>query len=62
MISGPSYPTKVGCGNLHKLVPGNAVVLTDATERPTTPRHNFVSREHYVFMTPLVSRTCRSWR
>ncbi len=25
MISGPSYPTtSVGCGNLHKLVPGNA--------------------------------------
>jgi len=33
----------------------NSVELTDATERPTTARHNFVSREYYVFMTPLVS-------
>jgi len=33
----------------------NVVVLTDTTECPTTARHNFVSHEYYVFMTPLVS-------
>jgi len=37
------------------LVLPNAVVLTDATERPTTARHNFVSHEYYVLMTPLAS-------
>ena len=38
----------------------NSVELTDATERPTTARHNFVSREYYVFMTPLVSSRRRT--
>jgi hypothetical protein len=33
----------------------NVVVLTDTSECPTAARHNFVSHEYYVFMTPLVS-------